>query len=257
MLRFLVAALICLFSLSAEASISVTSLGTATTTAGATTAITIGAGGVPAGALIVVEVGEATAFNPAGTLADTAGNVYFGQVTTSINPNGNTNNGVGVIFYAWNTAALVNTNTITYTKVVSAHAAVMSAFYATGIDLSIPIDVSVTASATGSSTTPSVTSGTPNDAGELFVAGLVAVAFNGSSNFTQDSGHSWVTPFVDLAVASANEIAGGNQVVSGIATKIFAPTLTNSEAWGVTILGFKPASTSTQGTLPVLGAGHG
>ena len=246
-----------LLPLPAFAAISVTTLGTHAASTATTNSVTIGVGGVPTGALVVVEVLDYTsAGSPVlGTVGDTKGNSYTS--ITSGNPNSNTQS-VAAIFYAWNITALVNTNVITYTTNASATDFLeISVFYATGIQTSsTPLDTSVTASAVSNSASPTVTSGTPGVAGELFAAALAA---NIASDFTQDTGNGWAAPFDTGNGAPGISVNGGNQVNAGSGTKVFSPTMSNGDESWLAVVGFKAtaAAAAVRSALPLTGAGGG
>lgn len=222
--------------------ISVTDIGTNSNTSGATVAVTVGVGGVPSGALIVVCICEQGSSTVGGSVADTAGNTYASAVSQTLSPGATAFMNV---FYAFNASALVSTNTITYTKQTSGDRTAISAFYATGIQTSPdPLDGAVTASAKGSSSAPSVTSGTPGASGELFV-GVVGVSGETTDTFTQDSTNgAYATPPTRVGTSGAGldpVVAGGNLVNSGSSAKTYAPSIT-SRAWGDVIVGFKAAA---------------
>ena len=231
--------------------ISVTTIGQNTDSAGATVAITVGVGGVPSGALIFACNHEQTNTASDGSIADTGSNTY--TKISRLNPNASSNSGFGITWYVKNCAALVNTNTITYTKQTSGNKTAFSAFYATGIDTTAPLDTAVTATATGSSATPTATSGTPGVSGELFAAAIVAVGMN---TFSQDTGHSWASP-LDTAstgtTAGNASVVGGNQVNAGTGTIIYAPTWSGSRAWAEFIHGFKAAAGSARTAMYIPG----
>ncbi len=228
--------------------IAVTTIGTAIDNvgSGATLAITVPGGGVPSGALIVVAAGEGllASYSTGGSMTDTAGNTYT-QITHTNIPVGD----FAEVFYAKNVTALSSGNSITFTKQTSGDEAVLSAFYATGIDTSGPLDTAVTATATGTSSTPSVTSGTPAIAGELFVACLISQS--NTQTYTQDSGNGWAAPFDTNGFDGTNLgsnvvwVAGGNQVNSGTGTKTFAPTMSILARWAAIVVGFKAAASNT------------
>lgn len=227
--------------------IAVTTIGTAIDNvgAGATLAVVVPAGGAPAGALIVVAVGEGSlaTYSTGGSMADAALNTYAQIANAALNAGGQ---GFGVMFYAKNIAALLATNTIVFTKQTLNDCAVASAFYATGIDTTGPLDTAVTATASGVSSTPSVTSGTPAASGELFAACLIAQS--NSQTYSQDTTHSWAAPFDTNGYDGTNLgssivwAAGGNQINAGTGTKIFAPTMSNLARWGAIVAGFKAAA---------------
>lgn len=226
------------FGVFAEVSgvISVTNIGTNSNSAGATVAITVPVGGVPSGALICFAVDENSGA-AGGSVADTSGNTYNLVSTVGLN-NDIASNGFGRFYYVQNATALSSGNSITWTKQVSGNQASVSAFYATGVATASALDASVTATAFGSSTTPTVTSGTPGQAGELFVGALWSKA---GGTFTQDSGNSWAIPFNQGGATAATQVNGGNQVNAGSGTKTFAPTLSSSVPWSTGVWGFKPA----------------
>jgi hypothetical protein len=211
--------------------ISVVSLGSTSSSTGATLTLTVT---VPAGALIFVAIHEKTT-TAGGTVGDGGTNSY--TAINSANPNASTANGIGKNFYAWNAGAL-SAATLTYTKAGSGNSSSMSAFYATGIQTSAdPLDAAVTATpTTGSSTTPSVTSGTPGAAGELMVG---AVAWLGATTDTFTEDGAYATP-PDSAFSFNTGVGGGNLVNAGSAAKTYAPTIT-SHPWAAFIYGFKAA----------------
>jgi hypothetical protein len=231
--------------------ISVTNIGQNNTTIGTTVSVTVPVGGVPAGALICVAVCDRTNSVPAGSVSDSAGNTYSAIVGANLN--GATASGYGRIFYAWNVAALVSGNTITFTKASSNNGG-LSAFYATGIDAAAdPKDTAVTASSTSNSTTPSITSGTASVAGELFVAATPrAGAIGGPDSFTQDTGHGWAAPFNDVGGngGADSRVSGGNQVNSGTGAITYAPTYGTAHSQCALICAFKPLASVTMPAAP-------
>lgn len=212
-------------------------------TAGGTSTVTVTGVTVPAGALICVLVEEGLT-TTLGTISDGSSNSYVGISLKQNNNNGGTS-GTGNIYYVKNSAAL-NNATITYTKAGSGSACI-SALYATGIDTVNPLDTAVTATAAGTGTSPSVTSGTPSQAGELFISGVTWPGATGDA-FTQDSGHNWVAPFTYEHTVSFSNCAGGNQVNSGTGTITFAPTIP-SHGWAAFVVGFKQASVQMQSAM--------
>lgn len=202
---------------------AVTNIGTNSNTTGAT--LTLTGVTVPAGSLIIVIVDE------------NGSNVALGSVADGVNTYSSAGSTFGKIFFAAN--ASLSGGTITYTKNVSGDTATISAAYATGVATVSPLDAAVTATATGSGTSPSVTSGTPGQSGELFIGMVSPLATSGSITMTQDAGHGWSFPpnFVDTTVTA---VGGGNQVNAGTGTKIFAPTLTGTSiTWDAGVFGFK------------------
>jgi hypothetical protein len=209
---------------------SVTNIGLATNNGGATLAVTVGAGGVPSGALIFVVAMENS--TTIGTCGDSASNSYSNILHGS--PNNNTINGTAGTFYAANVTALVNGNTITYTKTGTAGAAI-SACYVTGTATLSPLDAAVSALATGNSNSFSVTSGTPSQSGELFIG---AMGMNNTPVYVQASG--WSTPPNNEVGSSFGQVAGGNKVNSGSAAVTYNPTSIGSFPWIAFIQAFAP-----------------
>lgn len=216
--------------------ISVTNIGTNTSTT-STCSITVPVGGVPSGALICVLVTDrATGTNITGAaFSDTSSNTYniAGQIQVA------GTNGITAISYVKNCSALVSGNSITYTGSTSNIA--LSAFYATGIDISNPLDTAVTATNAGTSAAPSVTSGTSSGSGELFVGGIASHGTAGT--ITQDTTNGWAVPFTNVSsggTAPDREVGGGNQVVPSTTSKTYAPTLAASTDWAIIVVAFKP-----------------
>lgn len=229
--------------------ISVTDLGTTGNATGTTLALTVPVGGVPSGAAIVVCVSE-NSQTIGGSVTDTAGNTYI--ATTGVFLNGTVQNGFGRMFYCYNASALVSGNTITYTKVGSVQVA-LAVLYATGLQTAVdPLDAVVTTTNTGSSTNPNVASGTPSQAGELFVA---FAAFRSSATFSQDSGNGWAFPpsSANSGGTSSSQltVVGGNQVNAGTAALTFSPTISTGRNWATFVFGFKPGGGSQNKSLSI------
>lgn len=211
----------------------VTSIGTVNSTSGATAVVTVGAGGVPAGCIVVVAVTDNSNAAPGGSMADTGGNSY--SAIHGASQNATQANGFGRLWHSLAlVTALVNTNTITYTKAISGSNATLSAAYITGAN-PIGVDAAVSATATGSSTTPSVTSGTPIRAGELFIGW----ASNGTSSvaITQDAGNGgWVSP----PDSTSSRLIGANQTNAAATTRTYAPTYAMTSPWSAGIVSYNP-----------------
>ena len=203
---------------------------------GTTVAVTVPAGGVPAGALICVLAYEVSGVTPtaSGTLSDT--------INTYNNAKNSTNSSGGrwlTVFYAYNVLALTSANSITYTLNNSGNFAAVSAFYATGIQTSSdPFDSVAAASAALPSGSPSVTSGTFAVPGELVVGAVGASGSVGS--FTQDSTNAAYTtpPNIEAAFSSFFPVAGGSVVQSTTTALTYNPTAVTP--WIAIIVSFKP-----------------
>lgn len=206
--------------------INVVNIGSSTSVVGGTVTITVGAGGVPAGAHIFVCAGDNAVTND-HSVADTAGNTYLSAASTT------SATIEGIIFRERTGLALSNGNTIVYTLSTGATTASVNAFYVTGL---ANVASEASAVAAGTSTTPSVTSGTPAGGGDLFV-GLVAS--DTTSTFTQDSTNAaWATPPGTVST-TAPVLGGGNVVNTTNSTRKYAPTLGTSGTWVAMIAGFK------------------
>lgn len=206
--------------------------------ASATIVLTVGGSGVPAGALVAVTVYEGNTTGGIGTVTDSVGNTY--TKITDLSPGASNSNGRAAVYYAYNVTALSSSDTITYTRNSSGvENCLLSALYATGVDTSNPLDTAVTnASSSASTSSPTVTSGTPGFPGELLVA---CTYWSSAATYTQDTTHSWSSPFASNTVGSVKGLAGGNQVNSGVGTTIYNPTLSFASPTAQIVVGFKPA----------------
>lgn len=223
--------------------ISVTNIGVNYDVTGSinTISITVGAGGVPAGSLIVVGVYEHNEGGASGigTLTDSHPNSYT-AVSFALA------SGYAAIFYSYNSFALSNGNTITYTlNVGMSNEVAISAFYATGISaVSDPIDASVTKTLSTTSASPTLTSGVPSVSGELFTAFICS--WGSTTQWTQDTGNGWAAPFNPTGNAGFSILfLGGSQVNSGVGTITYAPTRSGALQCGLIITGFKGVAVVT------------
>jgi hypothetical protein len=209
--------------------IGVVNIGSSTTVASGKITITVGAGGVPAGAQIVV-CGADNGSLSNQSVADSAVNTYL--QSSIIN-----NTGLSIYIMRERTGkALTNGQTIVLTLNSDATLGAANAFYATGLR-NIGADGAVTNTNSATSTTPTVTSGVPSAKGELFV-GIVGSATL-TSSFTQDSTNAaWATPPGQVSLA-APVLVGGDVINSGNGALTYAPTLDGgAHVWAATIVGF-------------------
>jgi hypothetical protein len=230
-----------------------TSIGTNTVSAGNTVAVTVGAGGVPAGALIVVFVADSSTTASGGlcAVADSKGNTYINGAAAGVLQSIGASNASGgsVFFYCYNATALVNGDTITYTLQQIGKNAAISALYATGIQTaSDPKDT--TANTQGSSTAPSSGATTPSIGGDL-ILGYVATDGPPTDTFTQDSTNgAYATPPVRVGVATTGPTVAGGSLVQGAAAAItYAPTLGTSRNWRVRVISFKAVAPPSNGSF--------
>lgn len=222
----------------------VVNIGSSTTVVGGTVTITIGAGGVPAGAHIVIAVSWNLTVNQP-TITDTAGNTYLISGNGTVKANNNiTANGAGGVFRERTGLALVNGNTIVVTLDVTSTAAAVDAFYVTGL-LNTASDTAAFGVNSGSSANPTGTSGTPVAGGELFVAIVTGASL--VTSFTQDTTNAaWGTSPPSGSISNAAPVLGVGIVYnSGSGTLTYAPTFGSSDAWAVTIVGYITAPAPT------------
>ena len=195
-------------------------------------AITVPAGGVPAGSLILVAV-ENISVTP--TVTDTAGNSYSHSKSL----------GTTFLFWVGNCLPLVSGNTITVSAASSTMAA--TAFYAVGVSaIADPSDVSGSAAVSTTTPTVSTSSGT-TVSGELLVGILGTIGPSGDT-FTQDStnegGFSASPAPVRVGTSGGSAttnatVAGGYVVWNSTGTATYAPTIT-SRTGDILIVTFKP-----------------
>lgn len=214
--------------------ISVTNIGAGLN--GSTTSVGVAAT-VPSGALIFCIIDDDTTGGNTPSVVDSGGNAY-----TLVNPNSSDRHKA-----YWCGSALPFSGSISYNK-RGAGAGMIIACYATGIANAV-IDPNVTAGASGTtSTNPyfTLTSGTPQVAGELFFSSVWGSQNNGNL-FRQDTGHGWSTYNGTTGgqgnVSSSSIILPGDQVNSGSGTKAFAPVNPFSilTSWLGFIVGFMPS----------------
>ena len=219
------------------------SLGTVGHTSGAT--LVLSNVTFPANVLVVVSVVEKSTSAAANYITDpTNGNYNLAAVTSDA-----ANIGIS-IQYIWNGAAITNSS-LTYTPSNSAHECEMSAFYVTGQQTSAdPGDININGYANYSSAgtqSPSLASGTPTEAGELFVA---CIGYSTTGTFTEDTTDGWAAPPTAL-IGSTQSIAGGTLVNSGAGSKTFAPTLGTSSKVAMVIAAFLPAASGDMNSMGV------
>lgn len=216
---------------SSGSGVSIVDLGGQGAGGGGAASVTVGSGGIPAGSTIVV-LGNSSAGNFSGTaVTDTAGNTYVLKGSSSYSAGS-----LAAIWVVQNCSALVSGNTITVHVPVGQLS--IAALALVGVPAS-SLDLTTTPTV-GTSSTPSITSGTPTMAGEIFVAGLAYVAVSPTTTFTQAAG--WSTPFDSITASGVvQNLAGGSRIQTGSAAPFtYAPSLSASNKWGLFLLTFKP-----------------
>ena len=209
-------------------------LGSSNNAAGAT--LTLTGVTVPANSLVCVSVSEAVAI-VAGTLSD--GTHSYTKITSELM---STSVGIGVMFYYFYASPQSNL-TLTYTKGGTGDKCSMAAVYATGINVTTPLDSAVTAVAQSTSATPTITSGVPTQSGDLIV---VMVAYDYSSGEALTNPAPFAVPFDNVTAQTAAQLGGGNLNVAGSLAVTYAPTIAHAPTGAALIIaGFAPAATYT------------
>jgi hypothetical protein len=205
----------------------------------ATIAVTVPAGGIPAGATIVVGTGENIAASN-GSCSDSKNGGGYSVAVSSLRGSGV---GTGILFYKFNSVALVSGDTITYT-LSGLHSAAISACYIAGAaNLVNPLDA--TGSNSGQNNTPTVTSGTPAKAGDMFLAFVSESSVGGLSTFTQDSTNAnWQTPPNSTFSGGVEGLYGGSVINTAATARTYAPTpsAATTPNWAALIASFTIAS---------------
>lgn len=221
----------------------VTNIGTANQAASNPVNVTVGAGGVPSGAIIFLNTIEAnnTTSTSGGSVATTAGD------TIAFIQGGQTNGSNGYVA-SWQgfTTGLVNGNTIGYTRAVgSTNHCAISVCYILGA-FGIDSGVNATNANISSTLQPAVTSGVPKVGGELFVGTLgVSLGASGTTTgFTQDSiNGAWASvPVESLYTAGSGNggTDGGNVVRIAKTAQTWAPNITTALNYRIFITAFIP-----------------
>jgi hypothetical protein len=180
--------------------------------------------GVPANALIIVLVVKNGV--AASSVTDSAGNTY-----TRVSQAMPASAGLVAVFHTYNSAAIAPGGSITLALGETVNAQ-MSAFFVTNVTTAgDPLDVVAFGSGTG--TSPSATTSSPLEAGELFVS-LVGSSATPAS-FTQDV--RWNAP-PPIASLIAPALAGGNVTPAGQTAQTYAPTFGSSVPWAAIVVGF-------------------
>lgn len=213
-----------------EFTIVVGNLGTASA---AGTSASITGATVPSGAMILVE----TCSHPGGgsfSYSDSGADVFNSIYTVGF--------GTGEA-YAASLAFCINSGGFTSGSVTGVYSPgsslCVSAFWATGCRQVGQPDAAVTATSSSSSMTPTVTSGVPTLANELFVAAAFVQA---AAAFTQDSADGWASPFAAVAQSTTLSLAGGNQTAGGGAIT-FSPSFGSVSNVVLVVAGFFPQPT--------------
>ena len=220
--------------------IGVTDLGTSSNAAGAT--LTLTSVGCPAGSLVVVMVNEATATSAGTSSLSDGTNTYTAGPSVALGGS----QGFAQTFYHYYAGAQSGL-TLTYTKATTGHTCCLSGLYASGIASSTPLDSAVSATAAGTSTTPTVTSGTPSQSGDLIIG---YGAWGGASAQTfalAAAPPAFLAPPTAVTTQAAACGGGGSFQYCATGTITFTGTLSGSVTGnGLIILGFKPASAPTE-----------
>jgi hypothetical protein len=196
---------------------------------------------VPAGALIVVAVNEASA-TAVGSVSDATNGTYTQAVSGSLS----SASGFGAIWYFQNSAAL-NAVTLTITKSAggSAHASTACAMYITGAATTSVLDTAFTASSAVNTASPTVTSAAaPAGIGELIV-GACLTSHSPAAVVTNPA--TFNAPFGQQTNRPTAVVAGGHINVGGNLPYIYNPTLSVAADNITFIIAFKPPSAQLKG----------
>ena len=215
----------------AAPALAITSIGTASAAAASGTfSITVPAGGVPAGAAIIVciHVGFGTR-----SVADTAGNTYTEESSASaITPLST----IGSVFTKYNCAALVSGNTITVTK-DTGNAGAASAFYITGGITGVLTETVFANVDQNNATSTNISANIGSSTAKVWL-GIVASDAPTADTFTQPGG--WATPPVRISSNTGSPvvcIAGSTQIAGG-STKTYNPSWSASRNYGSCLVAF-------------------
>lgn len=200
-----------------------TLIGYANVVNGSTTVVTV-ANSVPANALIVVASSE-TSVAVSGTVTDSNGNSY----SSGAQPFGGAT-GFTKLSFATANAVLNKGVTITFTLGQASKNAVVAAYYARGFSTT-----DTSGGISGTSTTPSVMTGTPSQANELFVAAIGGPTTIAS--FTQDATWSPLPKEVSLIAPYLAVAAVINPQAIALT---YTPVLGTSVRWGIGVFSFTP-----------------
>lgn len=248
---------------SANAQVVVTQIGSCSATSAGSCNISVGAGGVPSGSLIFVVVADANiATGAAVTIPiDTASNTYTAISSLNNTIGAAAGNGQGMGYYAFNSAALVNGNTITANFSTTGVNGVALAVYATNIQTSPdPKDASSASGGTSAAPSSSVTTVNAQD----LVFGYLLTDGASGDTITQDANFGGAFR-KDVGAAPGPTAYFGCRLVASAAAYPFVPTLGTSRDWRVRVTGFKaltstvtgctPAATSSAPSKMLMGAG--
>lgn len=245
---------LCLCAMPALASYTVTSQGTANTTAAAHS-LTVGSLTIGAGTLVIVGCNmNANISGDAITITDSASNSWT-AAGQEYNPTGTIGGGISwsILTSGLSSGTISCSDTTTGTTNFS-HAAMWVATV-TGAASSSPEDTAVRAVHNGTSTTsPTITSGTPSIANELFIVIYSAGASN-TGVYTEDP--NW-TNFESRIGNGGLTLSAAYLTNSGTGTEQHNPT-TVSASYAQVVTGFKPSGspppTCRPGSLAMMGVG--
>lgn len=235
-------------------------LGDIGTVTGAGGSLTLNAvNGVPSAAAVIVGVwvGENTPLDVAVT--DDAGNSYTNITSTGLDNNPNLF-GILATFVAYNVLPLTTAQNI-YINSSGGHDLAVTAFYASGVLTTSPIDSSVTATSFGGGSTPlttSVTSGTASVANELFVGFSAVNVTSDRVTFVQDTSDAayMAPPDPTNYLVDIIGIGGGSVINPATIALTYAPMWTVSGSdnggWAAAIIGLIPGTPTPPPYAPAL-----
>lgn len=205
----------------------------------ATSTVTVPAGGVAAGALVVVAGGHWDGSITLSSVADARSNTY----STPITKVSGADVSLGVA-YAILATALQAADVITLTWSANTFMTVISGFVSyTGIAASSPLDQSNSGAGTG--TTLNSGGITTTQADEL-ILGIGGAA----DNETWTKSAAFTNKRVDATASDFLALLVEDLIVSSTGTYTSVPTMTNSDLWASIIVSFKAVTVATQAVRP-------
>lgn len=222
-------------------------IGSNTSLSGSSISIAVPAGGVPAGASILVAFGNGDGGESGYSVADDASNSYTIDVIDS-QPGGVFR--TCFLASAHDVSALDEGETITISFGGTEFRNTAIAAYVTGLETSSVLDQSN--SDTGASTTPSSGDITTTQADEI-IFGVLNIKNADASEITDDGDYNTIDE-IDSGGSTNNTLHLAYRIVSSTETNNFAPTIANSDNWIAIVASYKGAAAAAAADGPVPGS---
>jgi len=219
--------------------VTVTALGSTTSTANDTViTLTVGAG-ANVGDLVVVVAGSGASARVPSSIADSAGNTYTVPQTGLGPAGGNPGIGIGRSILTAALTSGVSTITVTYTGASVRKAMAAIAWATPG---TTPDDQKTAANGTTDGAGVTVTSGATTQAAEL----VVGVGAHQTSNANDVTQNNSFIEFLDVNVTSKH--FAGYKEITATGTQTYAPTFTAASAnWAALVMTFERAASRLVG----------